>query len=113
MTTALSDILALVEGGNVNIDGVVFTAAEITKLKAVPWTDFAAALEARLTNVDADALTVEDVVSIAGDFGFAAAPAIVLAIKLGVLAYDNNTQGAPGSQTPMFGGTPSSRIPPP
>lgn len=102
--TALSDILALVEGNDFSIDGVVITAADVAKLKAVPWADFTAALEARLSSVDKDALAVEDVVAVAGDFGFAAAPIVIVAIKIGVLAYDNSTQGRPGSQTPIISG---------
>lgn len=95
--TAATDVLTLLEGGKIDAGGVVITAAEIQKLKTIPWSDFIDALNLRALTLDKVALVAEDILAVAGDFGFAPAPIIIIAIKAAVFAIDDGTQDKPGA----------------
>ena len=79
-------------------------------------TDLITALEGHLKNLPADEAVVSDGLGIATVFVPALIP-VAVALPAAEFLLDmliaRNTQGQPGSQTPMFGGPESSRIPPP
>lgn len=76
-------------------------------------TDIATAAQAGLANKADDEQVLSDGFQIAEALMPQYALAMAAAEFLLDLAIENDTQGEPSSETPMFGGPPSSRIPPP
>ena len=78
--------------------------------------DLAQALSDKLENIPADEAVVSDAVQLAVALDPALWPiATMLPVAEFIVVWiaQNNTQGRPQSQTPMAGGPPGSRIPPP
>lgn len=103
--TALTDIIALLEGGSATIDKVTITAGELKTglagLQTFPIADLSKAVTARLGDVPDDFVVAEDAATLLGDFGVPDTAVAVLGIKVLAWIVANNTQGRPGSQTPM------------
>lgn len=102
---ALSSLFALLEGGSIDVGSSTITAGELkaglAALRSFPLEDLQNAVTAKLANVADDFVVAEDIVTLAGNFGVPDAAVAVLAIKVLAWVVANNTQGRPGSQTPM------------
>lgn len=103
--SALTSLLALLEGGSTSLGSVTITAGELKAglagLKSFPLEDLQNAVAAELGNVADDFVVAEDLVTLAGDVGVPDTAVIVLGLKVLAWVAANNTQGRPHSQTPM------------